>query len=269
VTARATVLEVFRAIETVPTTACGALVRRRDDGATVGAVLVEHGRVCWAISDRQTRHLTDALAEATGTLSRDQLNELFAECRAGQLPLGETLIARGLVALPVLHRTLLRHTCEAIEAMARDGSSTWAWVEHRGRGYHPMLTFCPAEILVGVSEIEEPARAHAAAARLRATLRDGERGLALRARAPALPIAQIGCEALDLPTLADLIAQATEATAIAMTLGVEVIVSELGDLACATWADDGVLFVVVREGELAFNRLLAQVAQGATTTHHL
>ncbi|HET9627396.1 MAG TPA: hypothetical protein VFP84_38825, partial [Kofleriaceae bacterium] len=142
--------EVLQALERVPTSGCGALVRKRADGSLAGALLVERGRVCWAMSQRYKIFLTDILVEEQDTLSLDQLNELFATCRRDRLPLGETLVARGLVSLPILHRALLRHTCEALDCLIRDEAAPWSWVEHAGYGYHPMLTFSPVEVVTGV-----------------------------------------------------------------------------------------------------------------------
>ncbi|MEO7734649.1 MAG: hypothetical protein ABIY55_27075, partial [Kofleriaceae bacterium] len=54
-------LEVLHVLERMPPDASGALVRERADGTMAGAVLVERGRVCWAMSERYRRRLTDIL----------------------------------------------------------------------------------------------------------------------------------------------------------------------------------------------------------------
>jgi hypothetical protein len=177
------------------------------------------------------------------------------------MPLGETLVSRGLVALPVLHRALLRHTCEALEYLVRADASPWAWIAHAGYGYHPMLTFSPAEVLTGVRAIANPALAAGALARLREVVRPDQRGFAIeRARGGKIPLAQVGCEGIDLIALGDLAVQADEVMAVAETIDVQVSISQLGELACASWVERGILFVVLCDGELAFNRLVAQVA---------
>ncbi|HET9625624.1 MAG TPA: hypothetical protein VFP84_29860, partial [Kofleriaceae bacterium] len=81
-----------------------------------------------------------------------------------------------------------------------------------------------------------------------------------RARGAKVPLAQLGCEAIELEALTDLAVQADEVMAVATTVNIEVALAELGGLACASWIEDGLLFVLLCEGELAFNRLLAQVA---------
>lgn len=253
--------EVLSALAQVPASGCGALVRKLGDGTLAGALLVERGRVCWAMSQRYPHHLTDILVEEQDTLTHDQLDELFAMCRRDHMPLGETLVAHGLVAQPVLHRALLRHTCEALDCLIRDEASPWVWIEHTGYGYNPMLTFSPVEVVTGVRALANPALTARALARLDALVRPGQCGFAVaRTRGAKVPLAQLGCEALALDTLADLAIQADEVMAVAATVSIEVALAELGDLACASWTEDGLLFVLLCEGELAFNRLLAQVA---------
>lgn len=253
-------LEVLHALERMPPDASGALVRERPDGTMAGALLVERGRVCWAMCERYPRRLTDILVAEQDTLSLPQLNEVFAMCHRDHMPLGETLVARGLVSLPVLHRALLRHTCEALDCLVRE-DAPWAWIEHSGYGYHPMLTFSPAEVLAGVRAIANPTLAARARARLHALVRDDLRGFAVeRASSSKVPLAQVGCEGIELMALADLAIQAEEVMAVAATIDIEVSLAELAGMACASWAEDNILFVLLCDGELAFNRLLSKVA---------
>jgi hypothetical protein len=166
----------------------------------------------------------------------------------------------------VLHRVLLRHTCEALDCLVRDDASPWAWVEHSGYGYHPMLTFSATEVLAGVRAIANPPLAARALARLRAVVRADQHGFAIeRASGAKLPLAQLGCDGVDLALLADLAAQAHEVMAVATAVELDAAITELDGFACASWIEDNVLFVLLCNGELAFNRLLAQVA--AMTTH--
>jgi len=259
-------VEVLHVLERMPSGASGALVREQADGTMAGALLVEHGRVCWAMSRRYRIRLTDLLVAEQGTLCAAQLDEVVALCHRERMPLGETLIARGLVSLPVLHRVLLRHTCEALDCLVRDDASPWAWVEHSGYGYHPMLTFSATEVLAGVRAIANPPLAARALERLRAVVRADQRGFAIeRASGAKLPLAQLGCDGVDLALLADLAAQAHEVMAVATAVELDAAITELDGFACASWIEDNVLFVLLCNGELAFNRLLAQVA--AMTTH--
>lgn len=254
-------IEVVHALQRVPTDACGALIRNRADGGMAGALLVERGRVCWAMSHRYRRYLTDILAEEQSSVSLAQLNELFALCRRDQLPLGETLVSRGLVSLPVLHRALLRHTCEAFDCLIREDASPWAWVQHAGYGYHPMLTFSPVEVITGVRAVANPELAARALARLHDVVKAEQRGFAVeRARGAKVPLAQLGCDGMDLELLTDLAAQADETMAIATAVDIDLALAELSGFACASWVEDNVVYVLLCDGDLAFNRLLAQVA---------
>lgn len=82
-----------------------------------------------------------------------------------------------------------------------------------------------------------------------------------------MPLAQIGCDDLDLTALSDLAIQSDEVATLGATVGVEFAVAELGErggLACASWAERDVLFVLLCDGDLAFNRLLAHVAAMTT-----
>jgi hypothetical protein len=119
-------------------------------------------------------------------------------------------------------------------------------------------------VITGVRAIANPALAARARARLREVVRADQRGFAMERVAGAkLPLAQLGCEGVDLAVLADLAAHADEVTALAATVGVEVALAEFDGCACASWREDHVLFVVLCDDELAFNRLLAQVARMA------
>jgi len=260
-------IEVLHALGQVPSDACGALVRKHPDGTVAGAMLVERGRVCWAMSQHYARRLTDILVDEQDTLTHEQLDELFALCRRDHMPLGETLVARGLVSLPVLHRALLRHTCEALDCLVREEASPWAWVPHSGYGYHPMLTFSPAEVVTGVRAIANPELAARALARLAEVVRPDQRGFAVeRLRGVKVPLAQLHCEGLDMVELGDLATHADEVMGVAETIGVVIALAQLGELACASWIEHGVLFVLMCDGELAFNRL---VAQASAMTFHL
>jgi hypothetical protein len=258
--------ELLHVFERVPADASGALVREQSDGTMAGALLVEHGRVCWAMSRRYPRRLTDILVDE-GSASTAQLDEVFALCRREHRPLGETLIARGMVSLPVLHRALLRHTCEALECLVRDEAAPWSWVAHSGYGYHPMLTFSAAEVLAGIRAIIDPPLAARALARLTEVVGSGLVGFAVeRGSGARLPLAQIGCDGIELATLTELAAQADEAIAVAATAELHAAITELDGCACAAWNEGHLLFVLLCEGDLAFNRLVAQVAAMTTQT---
>src|SRR3954470_20482277 len=89
----------------------GALVRRRADGTTAGAILADSGRVCWARSAGQRARMSDLLLAAPGQrMTREVLEQAVRVCREQHRPLGEYLLTLGLVGAETLRAALLRHT---------------------------------------------------------------------------------------------------------------------------------------------------------------
>lgn len=256
--------DAYRAFKLIPQDGNGALVRRRADGSMIGAMLVERGRVCWAVCNDCPNRLTDLLVAESESLTNEQVSALVAECRRDHRPLGETLLTRGLISQPVLHRALLRHTCESLDHLLREEVVPWSWVDHAHSGYDPLLTFSPIEILVGLQTLISPTAAARANAKLDVVMSSGLRGFAIeRTHGVRAPIAQNGCDTLDLATLSDLSVHADEIMAVAAIADLKLAVVEFGELAFASWAEDNIRYVLLREGELAFNQLLAHVV--ATT----
>src|SRR4051812_14023517 len=66
--------ELLHVFERVRSDASGVLVREQPDGSVAGALLVEHGRVCWAMSRRYPRRLTDLLIDESSSLSSAELD---------------------------------------------------------------------------------------------------------------------------------------------------------------------------------------------------
>jgi hypothetical protein len=238
----------------------GALMRKPSDGTMVGAMLVERGRVCWAVCNDCPNRLTDLLVAESEVLTNDQVNDLVVECRRDQVPLGETLLSRGLISQAVLYRALLRHTCESLDHLLREELAPWTWVDHASAGYAPWLTFSPIEILVGLQTLLSPRAASRAADALGLVVVPGLRGFAIeRTHGMRAPIAQLGCDALELSALRDLAGHADEIMAVAGTAELKLAVVEFRELALASWTQDHIRYVLLRDGELAFNQLLAHI----------
>lgn len=253
-------VEAYRAFKMVPSDGIGALVRKRANGSLIGAMLVQRGRVCWAVCNDCPNRLTDLLVAESESLTSDQVNALVVECRRDHVPLGETLLSRGLISQPVLHRALLRHTCESLDHLLREEVVPWTWVDHAQSGYDPLLTFSPIEILVGLQTLVNPRAAVHAKDVLDVVVGAGLRGFAIeRTHGIRAPIAQIGCDMLDLPTLSDLSVHADEIMSVGATANLKVAVVEFGEFAFASWAEDNLRYVLLRDGELAFNQMLAHV----------
>ncbi|MCE9579435.1 MAG: hypothetical protein K8W52_40305 [Deltaproteobacteria bacterium] len=140
-------IELLTAIDELPADESGAFVV--DDGAApLGSVFVEGTRVCWAAATGRSRRLRDLLRRyAPRTLDDADLDRAFAECRVAQRPLGEHLVARGLVSEDSLRVALKQHTVESLIAQCDHPDGQATWVGHRHRGYSPRFAFPAAELL--------------------------------------------------------------------------------------------------------------------------
>lgn len=249
-----------RVLELVEAGGSGALVLQRDDGTVVGAVLAEYGRVCWAVCRDCSRRLSDILIGEAPGLTKAVLAELVAECRREQVPLGETLLARGLISLDRLRQGMLRHTCLSLDHLVRSGETGWNWTPHSKQSYSPMLTFSAVEVLAGISYLSEPEACDRALEYLRAAAGPKQSMLALRRVVGGrVPLAHIGGEHLELGRLIALSRQADEMLAIASIAGLHVVVLDLDDLAMVAWGGGSIRYVLLSREKLGFNKLLSHV----------
>ena len=144
--ARSALEDLLESIEAMPEGATGAL-SFQTQSESVGSVMVESGRICWAAVSGYGRRLTDLLAaESTPRLDFTAIQRVFNECRLSGLPLGQTLVARGIVSAERLRCTLLQHTAESLDALVGTGLRP-AWVPRTHRGYNPQFTFSTGEVL--------------------------------------------------------------------------------------------------------------------------
>jgi hypothetical protein len=209
--------------------------------------------------------MTDLLVSHSQTgLSRDVLEDLVRLCRERGEPLGEYLVREQLVSHSAMRSVLLRHTCEAISdilSVPVAPSEGWSWVEHRGMGYSTALTFSPAEVFSGVHAIETPGVVASLTDRLAGALRRPQRAFAVACDANDLtPHAQIACDDLGVDAMFELVTQARELVALGAIAGARGIVAALDRFAYAVWREEAFIYVVVDSDELAFNRLISQLA---------
>jgi len=156
-----------------------------------GAVLVDHGRICWAIAPG-TRRLTDVLAERH-RIDRGALEAIYRRCQARGAPLGQSLVEDGVVSAEELRGTLLEQTAEAVVVLAPTEVAP-SWVPHRGGGYAPQFTFSLAEIAARAAALGLGVDPSERAAALADRLRGGGWGAAFVGRSPPLPVAVVGEE---------------------------------------------------------------------------
>ncbi len=110
-----------------------------------GAVFVEGGRVCWAAARGLASRLTQLLMQPSG-LDAATMEELYRRCKIERAPLGEFLVARGIVRPEDLRAALLQHTTESLDVLC-DARTVARWWPRPG-GYNARFTFKTSELLV-------------------------------------------------------------------------------------------------------------------------
>jgi hypothetical protein len=244
-------LDALEDVECLAPDATGALVygaRARP----AGTVLVEGGRVCWAVAEGMTRRLTDLVRqEADAPIESRRIEEVYSLCRSRHRPLGETLVAHGIVSPEGLRRALRRHTTEALLAIAATGEGRREWVEHRRRRYDAQFTFSIVELVVCAGEMFHAELVGAARAELDAIVPREAGGLSFArtsGHAGIFPIVDLRAAHLGLRELGALgrwaagaldIAGALDAPRPTVTLGAE------GGDSVVAWANDAVIHVAL------------------------
>lgn len=154
-----------------------------------GVVLVEHGRLCWAVA-HGGRRLTDVLVEEHA-LDRALVHDVYRRCQGDGTPLGQALVSAGLVAEAALRAALLQQSAEALVLLASTPEPP-RWMPHRTGSYAPQYTFTASEVAASATAIATGADASARAAALAAMLGGGGWGAAYSPGAPPLPVAVVG-----------------------------------------------------------------------------
>jgi len=200
-----TLLRLLRGIDGLPPGASGALALTDRDRCQ-GTILIEDRRVCWAGASDMENRLTDLLrTQRKVPLSPVEFEGVYQECRLSNLPLGETLVARGLVSSEGLRRALRQHTAEAV---ARLSTATWlklTWTPNRTRRYDAQFTFGTSELLCCIGALGVEAKAEEADRTLREVTPDRSVGVAfLTGTDHLLPVAQVSAESWRSQSLLDL-----------------------------------------------------------------
>jgi len=129
-------------------------------GDRLATVLLEEGRICWAVASGMRRRLTDLLLEtAPRPLERNELERIYRDCKGRNVPLGEELVRLGVVPPSGLRDALAQHTSEAIVRVGEADAVTFGWVAHRAPGYSPKFTFETLDIALRVADKVYPAAA--------------------------------------------------------------------------------------------------------------
>lgn len=252
--------------------ATGALVFG-DSQQHQGTVLLERGRLCWAMARRMGKRLTDLLArQSDPPVSEAVLEEVYQRCRRERAPLGEELVRSGHVTSEGLHRALRQHTAEALAVLAETPGLPMHWIDRSAQTYNPRFTFSPAELLVELGALTQRSLSVKAQEELAAALVGGGQGVAfLRATGAPQPFACFGLEDLTVEGVLGLGRWALGSADVAGAL------SERRDVVCAldeagagllTWSTDGVLYAAVCADPSTFACAvsLRLRARGAPTT---
>ena len=200
-----TLLRLLCGIDGLPRGAAGALAFT-DRDSPQGTVLIEDRRICWAAASDMENRLTDLLrAQSQTPLSPMALEEVYQECHRKDMPLGETLVTRGLVSSEGLRCALRQHTAEAIARLSAAASLTLTWAFNRTKRYDAQFTFGTSELLCCIGAIGFEPAAEEADRTLREVTPDRSVGIAfLTGTDHPLPVAQVSAESWCCQSLVDL-----------------------------------------------------------------
>lgn len=198
-------LRLLKGIDGLPKGATGALVFTAKN-APQGTVLVEDNRVCWAAASNMEHRLTDILRQQNDPpLPKETFEELYDECYRDRIPLGETLVERGLVTPEGLWRGLRQHTAEALCVLSAPGGNTPVWASNRQRRYDAQFTFSTAELMTCSGSFGHEKESWEAEQTLREITPRAAIGVAyLAAGEHQLPIAHVAAEDWDCTELISL-----------------------------------------------------------------
>lgn len=200
-----TLLRLLKGIERLPDGATGALVFAAKD-APQGTVLVEENRVCWAAASNMEHRLTHILRhQSDSPLPPEAIEEIYQECLRDGIPLGETLVERGVVTAEGLWRGLRQHTAEAICVLATTSNLAPIWASNRQRRYDAQFTFSTSELLSCAGAFGFEAQAEEAELTLKEITPREAVGLAYQADPTReLPLAHVSAQDWDCQELIEI-----------------------------------------------------------------
>lgn len=233
----------MRVVESLPATACGALVVGTD-GSPLGTILIEANRVCWGAAEGMSGRLKDILRSHCDNANGAELSATYELCRREHLQLSDVLMDCGLFTSERLRAALKQHTIESLLAVDAAVDSLWGkqalewpmqWVDHGG-GYSPRHTFAAVELLAAAGRQRWDEHDAALVTAHFARLADASSALvAFSQQLDGTPI-YVGCETalpLEVQDLLDLTSWAE--AALGASLGFSAAVAQ----ACTRAADGG------------------------------
>lgn len=257
----AAVGECLSMVDELGAAATGALVFGEPTSST-GAILVEKGKICWAVANGFTRRLTDLLRhQSEPALPKERIEEVVAQCRGDGRPLGEALVLAGLVSDQGLRNALKEQTTEAVAMIAACGVPG-RFLPHRNATYDPRYAFSTTEILAKVGAIQSEADSLSARAKLRAVVGSMARGAVFsrtRGQALLVGVEEDGGASFTAEQLMQIsswaLGQLDVASAVATGLRLVSSAGEDGHSIVA-WKEEDLVFVAVCESPQALARVL-------------
>lgn len=158
-----------------------------------GGILVEKGRICWAVARGMQQLLRDLLGRSAA--DRALVDRVYARCRVEGKLLGQTLVDEGWITPGELESALRRHSAESLIALCSNDDRRTSWISRGNNGYSPRFTFRPLDVLLDVAGVDAPDMQRAARTELARFDAPGRRGGAF-CLAPghdvAVPVAAFG-----------------------------------------------------------------------------
>ena len=158
-----------------------------------GGIFVEKGRVCWVAARGLGRRLRDLIL-LHSSVDPEALERVCERCRLENRPVGQTLVAEGLVRAEELERALRHHSAECLLELCRSPLPT-RWASHAGPGYAPRFTFRPVDLLLDTVGACFPERRLEATSELSALAGPGRKAAAFVFDPTSdglLPVAEVG-----------------------------------------------------------------------------
>jgi hypothetical protein len=159
-------LTAMRVVESLPHSACGALMVETREEA-IGTILVESNRVCWGAAPGMGGRFRDILlSHCDDSIQRSELEAVCQLCRRDSQSLSDMLVCNGWMSAGQVRAAIKQHTIESlltVDATVTSlcGSHTleWPmrWIDHTGNGFNPRYTFGTVEVLeaAGVQRLDE------------------------------------------------------------------------------------------------------------------
>jgi hypothetical protein len=229
--------------------ATGALIVGSAEGLR-GILVLDQGRLCWAATRSVGARLLELVAQtASVSDAQARIDAVLSALLKERLPLGESLLKRGVVTSDAMNAAFKRQTVETILGLAARGARPLGWIPRASLPAAVDFSFTLSEMLVACNAAMASEAVKAATTQLEEMLDEGTAAISFaldRSEHNASPIFVRGDLKLDLEQLSALGCFAVEALASARELAME----PGGQYVSAT-LDGATSVVVFRRGMLA------------------